>query len=252
MKQIILLPLVFYLFTSCSEAPSLENEQLINEKTALEEQLQIVETLKKQIETEQQRADNAIPLLIDNQQAQIGNLGALITQVREAQSDVSNMANEALTQERAENQNIQNQVNPQIQMLQQNIPRTEEQITLLTSIGLRSKEQETRLTELKNQLTEQRQQLDNLQKQLTASNVGSLTRSNQIYTTMQEQRRELAGYKDDIQTELDSKRESLATLQSYSLQSRMSLMTLNQQLRSAELNLKQQTEKVQELEKLTK
>jgi len=232
----------------CNDSDFETEDRLAAERAVLQEQQQIVDNLKKQIENEQRRSDNAIPIQIENQQTQIGTLGAIISQVREAQSDINSSGTEALSRESLQAQQIQNQVIPQIQSLQQSIPRTEEQITTLTSIGLRSKEQEARLAELKNQLSEQRYLLENLQSQLTTLNVDSITRSNQIYRTMQEQRRELASYKEDIQTELDTRRESLASLQSYSLQSRMSLMTLNQQLRSAEQALNTQTKKVRAME----
>ncbi|MCC2678589.1 MAG: hypothetical protein K0R29_1165 [Pseudobdellovibrio sp.] len=238
--------------TGCNEGNFETDDRLAAEKAVLEEQKQIVENIKKQIENEQRRSDNAIPIQIENQQTQIGTLGVIISQVREAQSDISTSGSEALSRENLQAQQIQNQVLPQIQSLQQSIPRLEEQITLLTSIGLRSKEQEGRLTELKSQLAEQKILLDNLQSQLTALNVESITRSNQIYRTMLDQRRELASYKEDVQTELDTRREALSSLQTYSLQSRMSLMTLNQQLRNAEQALNAQTKKVRAMENQNK
>lgn len=236
----------------CNETNFESADRLSAEKEVLEEQQRIVDNLKKQIETEQSRADKAIPLQIESQQSQIGTLGAVISQVREAQTDISNAVTEALSRESLLAQQIQNQVLPQVQTLQLSIPRTEEQITLLTSIGLRSKEQENRLNELKIQLSEQKKELEALQAQLNALNIDSITRSNLIYRTMNDQRRELSSYKDDVQTELDSRREVLSSLQSYSLQSRMSLMTLNQQLKSAEEALNAQTKKVRAMENRNK
>ncbi len=238
--------------TGCSEATFESEDKLATEKTILEEQEKTVQTLKKQIEIEQRRADTAIPFQIDNEQSQIGALGDVISQVREAQSEISNAGTEALNRETLLARQVQNQVIPQIQNIQQTISRTDEQITLLTSIGLRSKEQETRLRDLKNQLAEQNSSLESLQAQLNSFNLENITTTTQIYRSVQDQRRELASYRDDIQTELDSRREDLATLQTFSLQSRMSLMTLNQQLKNAEQALKAQAEKVHTIESQNK
>lgn len=248
--------LAFFVVTvalaSCSENNFESEDRLTAEKEVLAEQQQIVENIKKQIETEQGRADKVIPLQIEGRQTQIGALGAIASQVREAQSDLYNTGREALTRESLQAQQIQNQVLPQIQALEVNIPRTEEQVTLLTSIGLRSKEQEARLADLKNQLAEQKSSLENLKSQLNDLNVESVNRSNQIYRSMIDQRRELASYREDIQSELANEREALSSLQSYSLQSRMSLLTLNQQLKSAEEALDRQSKKVRAMENQNK
>lgn len=256
MKHFRLTQLLCLIFTGvvlgCSEGNIENNDSLTAEKEILIKQQQIVENLKKQIETEQNRANTSIPLQIEGHQSQIGVLGAIAAQVREAQSDLSSAGTEALTRESLQAQQIQNQVLPQIQAIELSIPRTEEQITLLTSIGLRSKEQEARLMELKDQLIEQKTALENLRTQLNDLNIESISRSNQIYRTMSDQRRELASYKEDIQSELASEREVLSSLQANSLQSKMSLTTLNQQLKSAEVALDRQKKKVRAMENQNK
>jgi chromosome segregation ATPase len=239
--------IISFLFAACSESNFTPSE-LDKERAVAEEQRQIVENLKKQIAAEQQRSQEAIPAQVETQRSEISNMSTLMSELRDAQAGLNENVSQAVDREKFEVEAARNQIIPLMQSLEQNIPHTEEQITLLLGYSYRTPEQETRLKDLQSEITAEKQQLNYLKGQLTALNANSINRMYSLFSQAQDQKRELASYRENLQNELQSRQETVSALLSQTLQSRMSLMMLNQQLRNAEKNYETQQQKVKSLE----
>jgi chromosome segregation ATPase len=240
-----------FILVGCSNRGFTQNDELDNERAIAEQQRQVVENLTKQIESEQQRARDQIPYQIEVQNSQINSATTQMSELRNAQNVLNSDISEAIAREKIEADSQKDQISSLIHALEQNIPHSEEQITILLGISYRTKEQEARLSELRSSVEAQKQQLSYLQSQLAALNAGSIARMNIMFSQAQDQKRELASYSEEVQNQMEQSRATIAELQSQSIQSRMSLMRLNQQLKTAEKNYKEQLEKVKSIEART-
>ncbi len=235
-------------FFGCAEKASQMEIDLQSEQNILEQQRIAIQEIKSQIKNRENQTNLTLPATAVSNQSEIANLSDYIQRLKDSHNLTSEASTTEINGQREQAHLTKVQLLPAYETLKQNIPRTEEQITLLTSLTLRNKEQDLLLENLRNQALTERQQMAYLQDQMAQIDANLLRNLALISSITQEQKREIASAVDEAQEEIMSRRDYINTLQATNNQIKIDLTQLNQQLQQAENNYANQLKKIQILQ----
>jgi|SRR3989344_705326 len=219
------------------------------EKETLSEKKQRLDILRAQREKDIDTITVEYPDLISRSSVEIANLNDLLEAQRNEESRLDQLANSILSQQQNLARLGQDQIEPIIRNLENQVQQIQEQInfwhsaTYITPI-----EKQTRLQALEENFITLSTQLASLQNQSIAISSSVIEQSQAIASLVQQEKNQLATNQVEIQDYIYSLRNEIARLQNEYRQSRGRLSGLDAQVKQAENEYQQQLNRIQEIE----